>query len=165
MNGIVLNRTCGARWHIKEPLVSFSSRRISLQALHSRISWKIMLFRSWTTTILFFKWNVHLFIWSHFTVTELEFPRSLDRKRRTSCVAPSFSWSDAFGRFPVGGYEKDQVYSQRVNRWSQGTYCCSNCKRYKGCVTARLARGGLCRWDVCRAAGSRCEVFRITLVR
>jgi hypothetical protein len=45
---------------------------------------------------------VHLFIFLTLSVTVWrEFPRSMARRRRTNCLAPSFSWSYPFGLFSL----------------------------------------------------------------
>lgn len=67
------------------------------------------------------------------------FARSVDRKTRTSCVAPSFSMG-----FLLLAFMKAQVHSQRVNILDEQTMDhCISCRCYKGYITMHLARGGM----------------------
>jgi hypothetical protein len=90
-------------------------------------------------------WTVYLFIFLTFSVAVQEWiSRSIDRNWRALCMAPSFFWPYAFGLFPLGMYERPGLQPEsEYSGWTQGTDQCSNSKRYKWHVTARLTRVGL----------------------
>jgi hypothetical protein len=73
---------------------------------------------------------------------EREFPRAMDKNRRTNCVASSFSWSHAFELFSLGLCERPAVQQKReyagwTKKWV--TAAISNVTK---AMLKRLPRGG-----------------------
>jgi hypothetical protein len=151
MNGIVLKWTYGACWHIKESSdhFFFDEDIITSTSFLDKIKKTVPEFNN-NKVYSSIGWLCTHSFCSHWPwLFEYEFPRLMDRKRRTSCVAPLFSWSYTLGFF-LWSCVKDQVYSQSVNMLDE----------LKAWITAAIAgvqricysaSRGDCRWDVCIA--------------